>query len=184
MAQASNDEIRSLARFQCLRTGGGGPGRRGAGLKPPQRFNISFLLSDSGMCIYMYIFRTCSRESYCANYLPYRVYLIRFCSSHIFTNGSQHFRWHVSFVTCIVACDLRTDLCQLEVLAKHILFASFYVGFGVLLVQPVVWQAYGVRYWVGALCFVFLKCFLSLQLLFAFACADVVPHVFFIANSF
>ena len=46
---------------------------------------------------------------------------------------------------------------RLEVLATHIWFVSFYVGFGVLLAQLAVWPLCGVRYCVGALCFVLLR---------------------------
>ena len=109
------------------------------------------------MCIYMYIFRTCSSDSYCASHFRFGVILYAFVAIIVLQVGHCVLRWHVRFVTCIVVCVLCMYLCRLKVLATHTLFVSFYVGFGVLLAQLAVWQLCGVRYCVGALCFVLLR---------------------------
>ena len=109
------------------------------------------------MYIYMYIFRTCSRDKYCASHFRCRVILYAFVAVIVLQVGHCVLRWHVGFVICIVVGVLCMYLCRLEVLATHIWFVSFYVGFGVLLAHFAVWQLCGVRYCVGALCFVLLR---------------------------
>ena len=134
------------------------------------------------MCIYMYIFRMCSRGSSCANYLCFRVILYAFVAVIVLQIDPCVFRWHARFVICIVVGVLCMYLCRLEVLATHIWFVSFYVGFGVLLVQLAVWQLSGVRYCVGALCFVLLRVVIATVIcIWLYRCE--VACFFVIANS-
>ena len=100
---------------------------KGAGLKSPQRFNISFLLSVSSMCIYMF-FCTCSPDSYCANHFGFGVILYVCVAVIVLQIDPCVFRWHVRFVMCIVVSVLCMYLCRLKVLATHTLFCLLYTS--------------------------------------------------------
>ena len=114
--------------FNSLRRRGlaGGRGRRGAGLKSPQRFIFHFLLYCS-MCVGMYIFRTFGRASYCVNHFVFvfvfsvvvAVIVLQFylCVANVV---GYIFRLHFRSVSTVVGVECM-DFCRLNVLAERIL---------------------------------------------------------------
>ena len=134
------------------------------------------------MCVCMYIFRTCSRDSYCANHFCFRFISHVFVAIVVFQIGPCVFRWHVRFVICIVVDVLCMYLCRLEAVASHILFVSFYVAF-VGCLHNLRFGSH-VGFGIVSVHCVLVFCFLALQLLFAFVCTGVRSHVFFHRNQF
>ena len=131
------------------------------------------------MCIYMYIFRMCSRGSSCANYLCFRVILYAFVAVIVLQIDPCVFRWHARFVICIVVSVLCIYLCRLGILATHALFVSFlsvslcclcslrfgiHVGFGIVSVHCVLFLLFVIATVICiCLCRCGVACFFSSQ---------------------